>query len=186
MFNVSLFVLEVLWFFLPAFAGNIAPVLAAHYHWLPRLNLPLDGGAYLGSNRLLGQNKTIRGVVVGLLAGALVGGFQFIIVALIPAEVVVINAYHNLIGAVSLGMLISCGALLGDAIKSFYKRRLHIPAGISWKPWDQIDIVIGVLLVTFPFFPFSLSQFFLSLIVIGLGMFIISYFGFRLGIKESI
>ena len=35
------------------------------------------------------------------------------------------------------------GALTGDAIKSFFKRRVNIPPGVSWFPFDQIDYIIG-------------------------------------------
>jgi CDP-2,3-bis-(O-geranylgeranyl)-sn-glycerol synthase len=178
--------LETLWFFLPAFAGNIAPVIAARYQWLPRLNIPVDYGLTLGDTRLLGENKTIRGFVVGTAAGALTGILQYGLFHFYQFSHFSIVSYDNFLFATSLGALIGFGALFGDALKSFYKRRIHIPSGESWKPWDQIDIVIGVILVTSWFVPLTFTHVIISLFIIGIGMFIASYIGYITGIKQAI
>ena len=44
--------------------------------------------------------------------------------------------------------MLSLGALLGDLVKSFFKRRLKIARGESWPIADQLDFVIGALLLT--------------------------------------
>jgi CDP-diglyceride synthetase len=36
--------------------------------------------------------------------------------------------------------------MTGDAVKSFFKRRLGITPGKSWFPFDQLDFVLGAIL----------------------------------------
>ena len=38
------------------------------------------------------------------------------------------------------------GAITGDLIKSFFKRRLDFKPGARFFPWDQLDFVIGALI----------------------------------------
>jgi CDP-2,3-bis-(O-geranylgeranyl)-sn-glycerol synthase len=38
-----------------------------------------------------------------------------------------------------------CGALLGDVIESFFKRRIGKDRGQDWIPFDQLDFLIGAL-----------------------------------------
>jgi CDP-2,3-bis-(O-geranylgeranyl)-sn-glycerol synthase len=46
---------------------------------------------------------------------------------------------------VTLGALLSSGALVGDALKSFLKRRLRIKPGETFFIFDQIDYILGAL-----------------------------------------
>jgi len=41
------------------------------------------------------------------------------------------------------------GALLGDIVESFFKRRKGIERGKDWIPFDQLDFIIGVLFLSF-------------------------------------
>jgi CDP-2,3-bis-(O-geranylgeranyl)-sn-glycerol synthase len=45
-----------------------------------------------------------------------------------------------------LGALFGAGIVAGDHIKSFFKRRIGIPPGERWWPFDQLDFVVGGLL----------------------------------------
>jgi CDP-2,3-bis-(O-geranylgeranyl)-sn-glycerol synthase len=40
------------------------------------------------------------------------------------------------------------GALAGDSIKSFFKRRLGFAPGKAWVPFDQLDFIVGGLTLT--------------------------------------
>lgn len=176
---------DVLWFFLPAFAANSAPVIAAYFHWFPNLAVPLDKGYIWRGKPLLGTNKTVRGLVMGVLAGALVGLVQYRVeVAEIVQSSLTIPSSN--LEALAWGSLVGFGALLGDALKSFFKRRLNIPAGASWKPWDQIDIVVGVVLATWCLAPLTLLHILVAIALIGIGMAITSELGVLLGIKKTL
>jgi CDP-2,3-bis-(O-geranylgeranyl)-sn-glycerol synthase len=116
--------------FLPAMIANSSPVI---YAKLP-FNKPIN-------EKLFGKNKTWRGLILGILSGSISGyliGFYFPILN-----------FQN-----SLAM--SFGALLGDLIKSFFKRRFGINEGKDWIPFDQIDWIIGG--VAFSFYIFSFYE----------------------------
>jgi len=158
-------ILSTLYFFLPAIAGNITPVFVTRYNLLPQLNKPLDGNLLWRSQRLLGDNKTIRGLLSGIIVAALVGFWQ---------------------GNLVLGATMGFGALWGDAIKSFFKRRFNKKPGSSWKPWDQIDFVIGATLITLPLSPQPITYYFIALVIIGFGSYVTSYLGVKTGLKKSL
>ena len=41
------------------------------------------------------------------------------------------------------------GALMGDIIESFFKRRIGKKRGEDWIPFDQLDFILGVLFFSF-------------------------------------
>ena len=41
------------------------------------------------------------------------------------------------------------GALLGDVIESFFKRRVGKDRGQDWIPFDQLDFLVGALIFSF-------------------------------------
>ena len=47
-----------------------------------------------------------------------------------------------------LAFFMAVGALLGDLIKSFAKRRLNKMQGEKFWPWDQLDFIIGATLLS--------------------------------------
>ena len=49
------------------------------------------------------------------------------------------------------GLLAGLGAILGDLVKSFFKRRLGIKSGQSWPIFDQLDFIAGFLFFTYYF-----------------------------------
>jgi hypothetical protein len=62
-------ILFVIWFFLPAGLANVAPIFAAKLPYLKTLTFPLDGYITFRGKRLLGEHKTLRGVISGILVG---------------------------------------------------------------------------------------------------------------------
>ena len=54
----------------------------------------------------------------------------------------------------AFGAWLGLCALLGDLLKSFFKRRLTIAPGRPWIPFDEIDWVAGALFgISFLFVP---------------------------------
>ena len=93
----------------------------------------MDGGRLLSdSERILGDHKTIRGFVSGILIGVVVGVFEYLLVS---PELLLI------------AILASIGALLGDLGGAFIKRRLKIKPGAPLPIIDQLDFVIGAILM---------------------------------------
>lgn len=145
-------ILFALWFFLPAGLGNSAPVFASKIPILKKLSAPLDGGKTFRGKRIFGDHKTVRGLISGTLIGLLVG----------LAQVMVFNefeAIRQLVAPVDysqpwfvvLGAFMGAGALIADAIKSFFKRQVGIASGKTWFPFDQTDYLIGGIVASLPF-----------------------------------
>ncbi|PID32080.1 hypothetical protein CR970_02480 [Candidatus Saccharibacteria bacterium] len=140
-------VLAALLFFLPAGIANMLPVLAAKAPLLRHWNTPIDFNAKLGGKPIFGSHKTWRGLLIGVIGGAIVG-------SLLPSGIIT-DYYPGWSAAAAASM--SFGALAGDAIKSFFKRRSGRPSGATWFPFDQLDYIVGGLLCSLPFGVPSLS-----------------------------
>jgi len=122
-------------FFIPAYIANAMPVIANGFKILPPLAKPI-------SKKWFGSSKTYRGFVFGII-----GAF---IINLIPFFLGIYDSYESekLTIFFWITLTLAFGALLGDLIKSFFKRRIGIKSGKSWPPFDQIDYVIGALFLS--------------------------------------
>lgn len=150
------FILQCLWFFLPAYVANMAPPIAAHFGILEFLNKPVDFGKKFFDKEILGSHKTWRGLIVGVCAGFATYFIQVLLYKKSDffASVSILD-YQN-INPWLFGILIPLGALCGDMIFSFFKRQLNIAPGESWMPFDQTDYVFGVMIFTAPFLNFEI------------------------------
>jgi CDP-2,3-bis-(O-geranylgeranyl)-sn-glycerol synthase len=178
-------ILGTLYLFLPAYAANMAPVVAARLHLFPALARPLDGDRHLGANPILGPHKTVRGVVVGVAAGLLAALLQR---ALLPVgsfwEDLTLFPYGER-SALLWGLLLGGGAILGDIGKSFVKRRFGILPGMRWFPWDQLDMVFGALLLGFLLYPFSWPSIAIVIVLTPLLGLVVNLGGYMLRVKEA-
>ena len=129
---------QLAYFMLPAYIANMMPVLGKSM--LTTLAHPIDNKYVLGGKPLFGKNKTWRGLLLGIFGGMLTTFVQSHFTT--PLNLVSYPEVWPL-----LGFTMGCGALLGDLAKSFFKRRLSILPGKQWVPFDQIDFVIGALLL---------------------------------------
>ena len=65
------------------------------------------------------------------------------------------------------------GALFGDIIESFFKRRIGKNRGENWIPFDQLDFIVGVLIFSFimafflQFFQVTCNNWFIANFTIG-------------------
>lgn len=174
-----------LWFFLPAGVGNMTPIFAAKLPLLRRWNAPMDAGLTFGGRRLLGAHKTWRGLVCGVAAATVVLWLQQVVTAHVPwlaAAAVPLN--YARLPVMLLGPLFAVGALGGDAIESFFKRRRDIPSGHSWFPFDQLDYIIGAAVVTLPVAVLPWTVYGCAVVLwllIHLG---VSFVGYLVGLKE--
>jgi CDP-2,3-bis-(O-geranylgeranyl)-sn-glycerol synthase len=103
--------------------------------------IPIDGGRrWSDGRRLLGDGKTWRGLVLGILSGVLLGLIQ---ISVQDAGVLVWLPRHTVLSV----LLLAVGALAGDMAKSFVKRRIGKERGAAWPLADQYDLVAGSLLL---------------------------------------
>lgn len=129
-------VVVAIWAMLPAYIPNNVAVLAGG-------GRPIDAGRTLeDGTRILGDGKTWRGTAFGTAAG--------IAIALGLNEVhpyvsdVIIADPFPLAAAISLAF----GAMLGDILASFLKRRTGRRRGAAFPGVDQLDFVVVSLLLT--------------------------------------
>ena len=173
--------LQVLYFFLPAYLANMSPVLVRG--WFSALAIPIDGGQTLRGKRVLGDHKTWRGLLAGIVAGALVFELQrFAYQAGLARDLTLIDySAHRLLP----GLLMGVGAGVGDAVKSFFKRRMDIEPGASWPVFDQLDFFFGAYLFVSLVYAPPLLLTVASLPVIFLGNIASNIVGYWLGFKET-
>ena len=139
------------WAMLPAYVPNNAAVLFGG-------GPPIDGGRSLGGRRLLGDGKTWRGTAAGVLAGT---GLALALSALAPvAEATsgITLPRFPLVAAVAL----AAGAMGGDIAASFLKRRLDRERGAPVPGLDQLDFVVGALVLVAVAAPGWLERVFLA------------------------
>ena len=102
-----------IWFIFPAYCANAAPVIFGG-------GKPLDFGKFFFDGKpFLGSHKTFRGFFAGLIVGTLVGLVQTLIF-----ENFLIQYNIQFHYSILLGFTLSLGALTGDIIESFIKRRI--------------------------------------------------------------
>ncbi len=133
---------------LPAYIANMTPVLVKKINFL---NYPIDSNRKFRGKPLFGSHKTWRGLIFGILAGILIVYIQYFLQSYQFFSGISILDYSNWL---TIGFLFGAGALVGDLVKSFFKRRSGVKAGERFMPWDQLDYTIGSLLfISFIFIP---------------------------------
>jgi CDP-2,3-bis-(O-geranylgeranyl)-sn-glycerol synthase len=137
--SIEIRLLQALWFILPAYIANSMPVNVSKVKELDDLGKPIDGGMKLLGARVLGDGKTWRGLFCGILIGTLAGAIQVML-------------HENAAGffstslphmSIELAFMLSTGALVGDIVASFVKRRSGLKAGDPAPLMDQLDFVFG-------------------------------------------
>ncbi|MEM3521527.1 MAG: CDP-2,3-bis-(O-geranylgeranyl)-sn-glycerol synthase [Candidatus Bathyarchaeia archaeon] len=159
--------MKIVYFIIPAYIANSTPVIFGGK------GTPIDfGKKFIDGERIFGKNKTIRGFISGIAFGSIAG----LIVELIFFEV----------GFTRIGLLISLGAMIGDLIGSFIKRRLKIPPGDPIFLLDQLDFIIGAIFFAIPFYELSLEVI-LLIILITLPIHILAnLFAYFLKLKQTL
>jgi len=179
--SLALATLGVLYFFVPAFLANMAPVLIGKR--LATLAVPLDFGASLGGIRIFGDHKTWRGLIMGVVTGALAFLLQRELHHAEIARALALYDYGAL--PVLTGAWLGLGAILGDAVKSFFKRRVGIAPGQPWLGPDEIDFYVGAAAVAACLVPLPLVPFLLSVPVVIAGHVLSNVIAWALGLKDA-
>ncbi|MAG21936.1 MAG: hypothetical protein CL943_01340 [Candidatus Diapherotrites archaeon] len=101
---------------------------------------PIDFNKNFSDDRpIFGPGKTIRGAIAGIFFGSLTG---IIVSVFIPQ----LTGYLP-VDYVQYAILLSVGAVVGDIAASFLKRRINIERGKSVLILDQLDFLIGGLVI---------------------------------------
>ncbi|MDO5844612.1 MAG: CDP-2,3-bis-(O-geranylgeranyl)-sn-glycerol synthase [Methanocorpusculum sp.] len=119
---------------IPAYIPNPAAALVGG-------GTPIDfGKCAKDGNRIFGDGKTWRGLIGGILIGIIFGIVQIFLVNTFHWDFL---PQHTIITVCAL----AAGSLLGDLIKSYFKRRLGKDRGTKWPIADMYDMVVGSLVL---------------------------------------
>jgi CDP-2,3-bis-(O-geranylgeranyl)-sn-glycerol synthase len=154
---------DALLFIGPAYFANAAPLVLGGGRTID------NGHVFFDGQPIFGSHKTVRGFVAGIAAGTIVGVAESIS-----------NPKLGL-----AGFFIAIGAVFGDLIGAFLKRRLSIEPGRSFPFLDQLDFVLGGLFFGYIFFPISIWSILIVVFVtppIHLGT---NYAAYFLGLKKT-
>lgn len=171
--------LSLLYLAIPAFAANMIPIAAARISLWPRLAWPLDGGHTFRGHRILGANKTFRGLLTGILIGIIIACAQYYLPFFDQIK------QPDILMTILFGAAAGFGALLGDAIASFFKRQLGVASGRPLIPLDQIDYIIGFIICTIPFVSWALWDIVFLLVFAAIANPIVNGTAYLLGIKKT-
>ena len=133
MAGITEIIIQAMWLMLPAYIANPTAVVFGG-------GTPIDFGKnWKDGKRILGDGKTFRGLVGGTACGVIIGIIQMK------------YAPFGFLGGFTLLAIfsLSFGALLGDMIKSFFKRRLGFNRGMKMPLIDQLDFVAGAWVLTY-------------------------------------
>lgn len=142
MTNFFFFLLQCVYLILPGMFANMAPSIFRKVNFLA---VPMDFNKKWKGKPITGNHKTWRGLFFGLIASVLIAWLQTYLYKFPYFKALSFIDYTQF-NFIILGILVGLGVILGDAGESIIKRRLNIPPGGRFFPWDQIDSLIGGLL----------------------------------------
>ncbi len=147
----------------PAYFANAAPLVLGG-------GASLDGGRSLADGRpIFGPHKTVRGVIAGIVVGTLIGLAESLVDPRLATA----------------GFMIALGAVLGDLLGAFVKRRLNVEPGKAFPVLDQLDFILGSVVLGYPFFQVGLISILLVVVVTPPIHLATNYGAYRLGIKKT-
>jgi len=178
----------VIWVLLPALIANAMATI-------PRgRGPPMDFGRVWprDGRRILGSSKTWSGFLFGSLAAVPFGLLEAGLILMAPPQLQVVPSLGaSLAAAVPLILLVSFGAMIGDALGSFCKRRLGRPSGARTLLLDQLPFVLVPIaggLIAYPSLfvgVFGNLTAILWLLVLTLGLHAsFNWVGFKVGLKK--
>lgn len=160
-------IVELVYLMLPIYLANMAPPFVKYWRgW----NRPIN-------ERWLGSHKTVLGFTFGIAAA--------ILTTLIQSGIRWRGDLVNYEQWFLLGLTCGCGAMVGDSLKSYFKRRLQIASGRSWIPADQLDFVLGGLLVLSFWVRLSWLDVIAVLALSFVGDIIVNHLSFQLGVRDT-
>lgn len=183
-FKLLIAVLGAVYFMLPAYVANLSGLAFGG-------GTPVDAGRECkDGRRLIGNGVTWKGLQNGTIIGTLVGAVLGIIgtfygdLSVLTGGIIDLHVYGSLIGGLILGFLMAFGALLGDAVGSFLKRRMGLERGAPAPFMDQLDFVVGALVLSLLVVRISWS-FFIIIALLSLFLHLGSNtFAYLIGIKN--
>lgn len=174
--------LKYIYFFAPAGFANMAPIFTRGI--FKKLAFPVDFHKKYKGRAIFGSHKTLRGIISGVIFG--------IVIAYLQRSLFAYSFFRNISlidysaeNVLMLGLLMGLGALIGDMIESFFKRRLNIKPGSRFIPWDQIDWILGMIVFTYFIYPYTLNMIVILIIMAFILHIVFRFIGYYIKINKS-
>ena len=175
----ALFIIKCFYLMMPSYFANMAPVIMKKIDFF---TYPLDFNKKIDHKPILGRNKTFRGIIFGIIFAVIIAYIQYLLYEIEFFNGISLTNYRNWL---LFGFLMGFGALAGDLVKSFFKRRLDIKPGSKFVPFDQTDFVLGSLLLITPIFNITLNIILTSLVLSFALHIIVNHLAFYLRIRNE-
>ena len=151
---------------------------------------PLDGRRTLRGARLLGDNKTWRGVLVmwtGVFVAAMAFGASPLFRSRLPMDL-------QRAPSATFGVLLGMGVVLGELPNSFLKRRLGIVPGTQRRSLvgvvlsilDQGDFVLGAWVTLAPIWLMSVTEAATAFAAVTVVHLVVNVIGYGIGARTSL
>ncbi len=141
-----LILVQAFWIVIPIYVANASAVIVGG-------GIPIDfGKKWKDGRRILGDGKTWKGLFAGTFLGMTAGFGLTVAASYLSTSEYSFLGLTNFEGfPLMIPILFSLcfGALLGDVIESFFKRRIGKDRGKDWIPFDQLDFIVGALVFSF-------------------------------------
>jgi len=162
---------------LPAMVANGIPVVLRH---IPFFKKSIHV-------KWFGKNKTWRGFIGAIIAASIAFSLLVYLKILSLGVFGLVDSFENggLMFVLFMGGAIGFGAIVGDLVFSFIKRRLNISSGKPFVPWDQIDYILGTLVVLSYFIDFHISYILFYLLFGGGVSFIAHHLAYRFSFIDT-
>lgn len=135
-------IVQAFWIVIPIYVANASAVIVGG-------GTPIDfGKTTRDGRRILGDGKTWRGLFTGTFLG-MTAGFGLAVAASYLAtseySYLELTTFEGFPLMIVILFSLCFGALLGDVVESFFKRRIGKDRGQDWIPFDQLDFILGAL-----------------------------------------
>ena len=139
-------IIQAFWIVVPIYVANASAVIVGG-------SRPIDmGKTWKDGRRILGDGKTWRGLFAGTFLG-MTAGFGLVVAAkyISTSEYAYLRVtdFEGFPLMILILFSLCFGALLGDIVESFFKRRIGKERGQDWIPFDQLDFLVGALVCSF-------------------------------------
>jgi len=165
---------------MPAYFANMAPVIVKK--WFNFLAVPIDRNRRLFGKGIFGRNKTWRGFIFGIIFSVVIAYLQRV---LLNFKFFLKLSFFDYSNWFVFGFLMGFGAVIGDLIESFFKRRIRIKPGEPFRPFDQLDFVFGALLFVSFVFRLTFEMVLVIVILSFFGHIFINHLAYYLGIRDT-
>lgn len=174
--NLFFALLKGLWIILPAYAANASAPFANG-------EKRMDFGKKLGGKGIFGAGKTWEGFFLAVLVGTVVGGLEILSWSYLN-QVTLIEGFSLSRLSIEIVFSVSAGAMLGDLVASFFKRRAGLERGAKAPLLDQLDFLAGGFLATGFFLDLELATVLTVVVITPALHFLSNLIGHKLGAKE--